>query len=93
MRKAKTGDVLLSAGISSSFLDAMEHLFNKPFPSDQYGELHTFDVFITQQRKRIGLWDEYYYLIWKPFIGFRWIQITDGAGKPLPETDSRIENA
>lgn len=92
MKNAKTGDVLMSLGMNPNFLDAMEHLYYKPFPSDQFGELHTYAVFITQQKKGRMVYD-IYFLIWKPFIGFRWIEITDGAGHYLPETYSRIENA
>ena len=77
MIHAKCGDVLLFGGISESFLDSLENLYNKPIIETQFGAAHTFAIFITKQRKRVLLTDQLYYLLWKPFFGLRWMEFED----------------
>jgi hypothetical protein len=69
---AKCGDVFLFGGIQQGFLDSLENLYNKSITNDQFGAVHTYAIFITKQEKK-----ELYYLLWKPFLGFRWLKVED----------------
>ena len=71
MVNAKCGEVFMFGGISSGFLDSLENLYNKPITDNQFGAVHTFGIFLTKQEKVKKLW----YLLWKPFIGFRWLDL------------------
>ena len=68
------------AGIDMNHLDMLEHIYNKPFPDDQYEALHTYAIFLT--KKRLHGWTSgvELALIWKPFIGFRWVKVTETIG-------------
>ncbi len=77
MIDAKCGDVLLFGGIAESFLDSLENLYNRPLLETQFGAVHTYAIFITKQRKRVLITDQFYYLIWKPFFGLRWLKFED----------------
>ncbi|MDF1540329.1 MAG: hypothetical protein P1Q69_15650 [Candidatus Thorarchaeota archaeon] len=83
---AKCGRVYMFAGMSNKFLDSLENLYNKPITGSQFGAVHTFAIFITKQEKDRKLW----YLIWKPFLGFRWIEV-DYFGDAYTDVEEIIE--
>ncbi|TET11810.1 MAG: hypothetical protein E3J86_01730 [Candidatus Thorarchaeota archaeon] len=74
---AKCGDVLLFVGVDPGFLDTLENLYSKPIFETQFGAVHTFGIYITPQKKRVLLIEQYYALIWKPFFGLRWLKFED----------------
>ena len=77
MIDAKCGDVLLFGGIDEGFLDSLENLYNKPIIDNQFGAVHTYAIYITKQKKRVLFTEQLYYLLWKPFFGFRWMEFED----------------
>ena len=86
-------------GIRDEFLDALENLYNKPYPDDQFGALHTYAVHLKKQGHRSGFFSgsgASYSLIWKPFIGFRWFMTVSIPSGTLVVIDhahyTRLEN-
>lgn len=79
MKDAKCGDVWMFAGLTNNYLHQLEILYNKPFLDNQMGALHTYSISIT--RRNIGMMKyRTYVLSWSPFLGFRWLQLTEAIG-------------
>lgn len=84
MKDSKCGDVWMFSGLTNNYLHQLEILYNKPFLDNQMGALHTYSISITKHNFGISNY-RMYVLAWFPFLGFRWLQLSEAIGSASGE--------